>query len=252
MFACAAPDRVPVAKSAPMSCLCCGPAMARFHARMTAGRPRRQSAAAGPTASPFRAGARGSTGLAQKTHPSAPIAFENLRLFDGKADFLRDGLRVIVDGQKIASVEPAEKPLAPNMETIDCGGRVLIPGMIDAHYHVMMASLPLNDLMTADIGFINLSAAAEAERVLMRGFTSIRDMAGPCFGLKRAIDSGLVPGPRIWPSGAMISQTAGHGDYRTPHEIPSPRAAALSHSEVFGVGAIADAFPRFCGALASN
>ena len=94
--------------------------------------------------------------------------------------------------------------------------------------------------MTADLGYINLAAAAEASRLLLRGFTSIRDMAGPCFGLKRAIDSGLVPGPRIWPSGAMISQTGGHGDYRAPLEIPAARSAPLSHGDAFGLGAIAD------------
>jgi imidazolonepropionase-like amidohydrolase len=208
--------------------------MTRFFSRMAAGRMRQPSGRAAP------AGSYSSLGAAPAPRPANPVAFENLRLFDGKSKFLRDGFRVVVEGKTIASVEPAEKPLAGNLARVDCGGRVLMPGMIDAHYHVMMASLPLEELMGADIGYINLAAAAEASRVLLRGFTSIRDMAGPCFGLKRAIDSGLVPGPRIWPSGAMISQTAGHGDYRQRHEIPAARDAPLSHAEVFGVGAIAD------------
>ena len=58
--------------------------------------------------------------------------------------------------------------------------------------------------------------------MLMRGFTSIRDLGGPVFGLKRGIDTGLVPGPRIWPAGAFISQTGGHGDFRLPNELPAP------------------------------
>jgi imidazolonepropionase-like amidohydrolase len=82
-----------------------------------------------------------------------------------------------------------------------------MPGLIDAHWHA--ASLPLSVALTADFGYINHIAAAEAERTLMRGFTSVRDMAGPSFGLKRAIDEGVIRGPRIWPSGAMISQTFG-------------------------------------------
>src|SRR5690606_33822463 len=94
-------------------------------------------------------------------------------------------------------------------EIIDGGGRTLMPGLIDAHWHAMLAPLPMLQLMTADIGFINLAAAEEARKTLLRGFTSIRDLAGPSFGLKRAIDAGLNPGPRIWPCGAMISQTSG-------------------------------------------
>ncbi len=102
-----------------------------------------------------------------------------------------------------------------------------MPGLIDAHWHAMMAPIPLEILLTADVGYINLVAATEAEKTLMRGFTSVRDMAGPAFSLKRAIDEGHVRGPRIWPSGAMISQTGGHGDFRFPYEIPSAPDAPL-------------------------
>lgn len=76
-----------------------------------------------------------------------------------------------------------------------------MPGLIDNHWHAMMAAIGLNQLLTADVGYINLVAADQAEKTLLRGFTSVRDMAGPVFGLKRAIDTGLVSGPRIWPSG---------------------------------------------------
>jgi imidazolonepropionase-like amidohydrolase len=119
-----------------------------------------------------------------------------------------------------------------------------MPGLIDAHWHAMMASLPLAVLMTADVGYVTLVAADEARRTLMRGFTSVRDMAGPTFSLKRAIDSGLVPGPRIWPSGAMISQTGGHGDFRFPYEVPAAPNALLSRGDALGGGAIADGVDR--------
>ena len=95
---------------------------------------------------------------------------------------------------------------------IEGGGRTLMPGLIDAHWHAMFASVPLSIALTADFAYINHVAAAEAERTLMRGFTVSSDMAGPSFGLKRAIDEGVIRGPRIWPSGAMISQTSGHGE----------------------------------------
>jgi imidazolonepropionase-like amidohydrolase len=99
-------------------------------------------------------------------------------------------------------------------------------------------------LLTADAGYITLIAADEARKTLMRGFTSVRDMAGPTFSLKRAIDDGLVPGPRIWPSGAMISQTGGHGDFRFPYEVPASPNAPLSRVEAIGAGAVADGIDR--------
>lgn len=241
MFACAPTDPVSFPNAdARTNCLCCSPVMARFFTRMAAagGRNSRRTAAGASV------GLASAAPRSAANEPGGPIVFTNLRLFDGRSRGLRDSLRVIVQHGLISAVEPAEKPFDAPARIVDCGGRVLTPGLIDAHYHVMMASLPLSDLMTADIGYINLAAAAEASRLLLRGFTSIRDMSGPCFGLKRAIDCGLVPGPRIWASGAMISQTAGHGDFRAPHEIPSARAAALSHSEVFGVGAVADGVPE--------
>ena len=74
----------------------------------------------------------------------------------------------------------------------------------------------------------------------MRGFTTVRDMGGPVFGLKRAIDEGVMLGPRIYPSGAFISQTSGHGDFRFSFELPRTLGGPLSHSEVLGVAAIAD------------
>jgi len=75
--------------------------------------------------------------------------------------------------------------------------------------------------------------------MLLRGFTSIRDLGGPVFGLKRGIDAGLVPGPRIWPSGAFISQTGGHGDFRLPNDLPA-RPGDYTYSERVGAAAIAD------------
>ncbi len=239
MFACAPTEQFSVPTQ---GCLCCSPAMALFAARVQAGR-----SAAGRPRPAARSAARSPALPAPAPkgdlEPGEATAFVNLRLFDGFSRALRDNLRVVVIAGRIAAVEPLEKPLAAPVRQIDCGGRVLMPGLIDAHYHVMMASLPLSELMTGDLGYINLAAAAEASRVLLRGFTSIRDMAGPCFGLKRAIDSGLVTGPRIWPSGAMISQTSGHGDFRAPYEVPRARGAPPSHGEVFGVGAIADGVP---------
>ena len=83
-------------------------------------------------------------------------------------------------------------------------------------------------------------AVVSADDTLMRGFTTVRDLGGPSFGIKQAIDQGSIPGPRIYPSGAFISQTGGHGDFRMPDEVPRGIAGHLSYSELVGAAVIAD------------
>ncbi|MBB5213914.1 metal-dependent hydrolase family protein [Parapusillimonas granuli] len=170
------------------------------------------------------------------------VLFENVRIFDGKSDTLSAPSNVLVRGNVIERVATSPIPVDRRADTqiIQGGGRTLMPGLIDAHWHAMMAAVPLPVLLTSDIGYINLAAGKEARNTLMRGFTSVRDLSGPAFGLKRAIDEGLVDGPRIWPSGAMISQTGGHGDFRMPYEVPAARNAALSRGEAINGGVIAD------------
>jgi imidazolonepropionase-like amidohydrolase len=114
-----------------------------------------------------------------------------------------------------------------------------MPGLIDAHVHLMFTTVPQMAALTSDIGFINVAAVKGAEDMLMRGFTSVRDAGGPVFGLKRGIDAGLARGPRIWPSGAFISQTGGHGDFRLPNELPA-RPGEFTFTERVGAAAIAD------------
>jgi imidazolonepropionase-like amidohydrolase len=126
------------------------------------------------------------------------------------------------------------------VRVIDGGDRTLMPGLIDAHWHAFVAAAPMTDALSADLGYLNLLAGRQASETLMRGFTSVRDMAGPVFGLKRAIDCGVIAGPRIWPSGAMISQTSGHGDFRMTYELPRAPAAPLSQEDMWRNGAIAD------------
>jgi imidazolonepropionase-like amidohydrolase len=95
-------------------------------------------------------------------------------------------------------------------------------------------------VITSDIGYTNLLAGAEATATLMRGFTTVRDMGGPIFALKRAVDDGIVTGPRIYPSGAMISITGGHGDFRQPTDLPRTIGGMLSRIEQLGGSMIAD------------
>jgi len=170
------------------------------------------------------------------------ILFTHVRIFNGKSGVLSPPSSVLIQGNTIARISTS--PLSPaaigNARVIDGHGRVLMPGLIDAHWHAFMASVPQMTLMTADSAYLQLLAARQAEETLMRGFTTVRDMGGPVFGLKRAIDEGAMVGPRIYPSGAVISQTSGHGDFRFSFEVPRTLGGPLSHSEVEGVAAIAD------------
>jgi imidazolonepropionase-like amidohydrolase len=181
-----------------------------------------------------------------QTQPT-PVAesstlFLNVRIFDGRSDTVSPPSAVLVKGNIIDHVSSSSIQVGENahVTTVDGGGRVLMPGLIDAHWHALMASVPQMFLMTGDPVYLQLLAARPAEATLMRGFTTVRDLGGPVFALKRAIDEGVMVGPRIYPSGAFISQTSGHGDFRFPFELPRTLGGPLSHSEVEGVAAIAD------------
>ena len=172
----------------------------------------------------------------------AVTLFQNVRIFDGASAALSAPSNVLVRGNIIEriSVNPITVETNANVYVIAANGRVLMPGLIDAHWHAFMAATPQMLLMTADPSYLQLLAARQAEATLMRGFTTVRDLGGPVFGLKRAIDEGVMIGPRIYPSGAFISQTSGHGDFRFSFELPRTPGGPLSHSEVAGVAAIAD------------
>jgi imidazolonepropionase-like amidohydrolase len=168
--------------------------------------------------------------------------FQDVRIFDGKSAALSAPSNVLVRGNIIEriSVRPIPVDVNTNVHVIAGSGRVLMPGLIDAHWHAFMAATPQIVLMTADPSYLLLLAARQAQATLMRGFTTIRDLGGPVFGLKRAIDEGVMIGPRIYPSGAFISQTSGHGDFRFSFEVPRTLGGPLSHSEILGIAAIAD------------
>jgi len=149
-----------------------------------------------------------------------------------------DGQDILIEGAKVAAFVPRGQGPA-EAEVIDCGGRAVIPGLIDCHWHATLASVSQLTALTADIAYVHLRAAQEAGRTLRRGFTTVRDVGGPAFALKRAIDERVTEGPRIFPSGAMISQTSGHGDFRQLHELPRA-VGELTYTEEVGLAALAD------------
>ena len=170
------------------------------------------------------------------------MLFQNVRVFDGKSSALSPPTNVLVRGNKIEKItaETSRRIAAPIPTIVNGDGRTLMPGLIDAHWHAMMVRPTPAGALTNDVGYSTLLAGAEATDTLMRGFTTIRDLGGPSFGLKRAIDEGLLPGPRIYPSGAVITVTSGHGDFRQLSELPRTIGAPLSRMEQIGGSMVAD------------
>ena len=172
----------------------------------------------------------------------AVALINNVRIFDGRSPGLSVPSNVLIRGNIIEriSAEPIAADRSAGARIIDGGGRTLMPGLIDMHWHAMLVRPTIATLLAGDIGYLNLMAGAEATDTLMRGFTTVRDVGGPAFGLKRAIDEGIVPGPRIYPSGAIITVTSGHGDFRQPVEVPRVLGAPQSRGEQTGAAMIAD------------
>jgi imidazolonepropionase-like amidohydrolase len=176
-----------------------------------------------------------------QTTPSPPdTLFKNVRVFDGTRAALSAPTNVLVRGNKIVSIGASSR--SASATTIEGGGRTLMPGLIDNHVHLFMTGSSQGEMMDAKATFEGLEAKAaeEARQMLMRGFTAVRDMGGPVFGIKKAIDRGEIPGPRIYPSGAMISQTSGHGDFRLPSDRSRRFGGQITKGELMGIGFIAD------------
>ena len=179
--------------------------------------------------------------LGRATPPGGAVTlFRNVRIFDGTSRSLSAPSSVLVRGNLIERVSATAVPDEDGATVIEGGGRTMMPGLIDVHWHTMLVRPTPAGLLSGDIGHLNLMAGAEATATLMRGFTTVRDMGGPAFGLKRAIDEGTVVGPRIFPSGAIITVTSGHGDFRQPFEVPRTLGAPQSRGEQLGAAMIAD------------
>ena len=173
-----------------------------------------------------------------QANASDTVLFRNVRVFDGSSGRVSAAGDVLVRGNRIERIGAGLAP-EPATRVIDGGGRVLMPGLIDAHWHSMMAAPPLAAILGGDERYLTAIAAAESTRTLMRGFTSVRDVGGNAFGLKQAVDEGVLPGPRIYASGAMISVTSGHGDFRSANDLPR-RMGEPGPTDLEGDTAIAD------------
>lgn len=144
------------------------------------------------------------------------LTIRNARIFDGESPALIEGSIVIRDGRVTAVGSTDEDTGAGNI--LDAGGRVVIPGLIDAHFHAYALSLTSAINETGPLSYSALAGARRLEAALGRGFTSVRDVAGGDVGLATAIEEGLYPGPRYFFTGPALSQTGGHGDIRAAND----------------------------------
>ena len=141
------------------------------------------------------------------------FVFQSARVFDGESEVLRAGVNVFVEDGVIREI--SERPPNPDTEVIDCGGRVLMPGLIDAHVHVYAAGLNIARVVQSPVSYLAHFAAQFLRSSLDRGFTTLRDVGGADIGLALAIKDGLLDRvPRLFYGGRVISQTGGHGDFR--------------------------------------
>lgn len=178
--------------------------------------------------------------VAQKA--DGPIMFTNVNVFDGEHETLIENTNVVVTGNMITAV--STEPLAvAGGQVIDGGGRTLMPGLSDCHWHSLQIAVNNIELLTQDPNYNMLKVALEQEHILMQGITTVRDLGGNIFGVKKMIDEGRIPGPRILPSGAYITPTSGHAEMRLPNVLIREEARPAIDQEILGNTAIVDGVP---------
>ena len=139
--------------------------------------------------------------------------FTGGRFLDPRQDELRDGIQILVEDTVIKEV--SDRPItAPNAQRIDIGNRTLMPGLIDAHIHVVLTEVNLRLLADVPLTLLAAKGSVQMRAMLDRGFTTLRDTGGADWGMKAAVEQGLFVGPRLFIAGQPLSQTRGHADHR--------------------------------------
>jgi imidazolonepropionase-like amidohydrolase len=179
------------------------------------------------------------------------MIIRNVRLFDGVADQPQDNVDVLTEGAHVVAVStsPVAGDASDGVTEIDGKGRFLMPGLSDAHVHLMGNANSMVDFLQGPTGSLYGNTIAEAKRMLLRGFTTVRDMGGDTAPVKGLIDRGVFEGPRIFPSQAMISQTSGHADFAFVYDVPEEFGGKPSRTEDIHFTRIADGVPRVLAAV---
>ncbi|NYH53857.1 imidazolonepropionase-like amidohydrolase [Nocardiopsis arvandica] len=153
--------------------------------------------------------------MTRQSHPS--VLFTGAGLLDPEAGTRTpDSWLLVEDGLIAGSGRGPAPETGGGVEVVDLAGATLMPGLIDAHVHPTAFSADLGAAMDHSPSYVASYAARSLNSMLRRGFTTVRDVAGGDWGLARAVDEGLVDGPRLMFGGKALSQTGGHGDFRAP------------------------------------
>jgi len=190
------------------------------------------------------------TVAAQASDPKVTL-FTNVNVFDGSNEKLIREANVLVEGNLIKTVSTVSIT-AEGATVIDGGGRTLMPGLIYMHEHMMFQLPSPIQMINGDDRYNAIVSTMAAKKYLDRGITTVRDAGGNSFGLKQAIDEGLVPGPRIFPSGPMLSQTSGHGDLRPPTNPSTFAGGEQSGMVARGDLVVVDGIPEVLRAAREN
>lgn len=167
-----------------------------------------------------------------------PILLKNVNVFDGVNEKLQMGTDVLIEGKLIKEI--GKNLSSENATVIDGQGKTLIPGLIDAHWHTYYSNAPQSILFNGDMSDVAIIGFIGAEKTLMRGFTSCRDVGGNPFAVKKMTDTGEYPGPRLFISGPPISQTSGHFDFRMKNDVPRNLTDPMPYWERVGLIMVAD------------
>lgn len=181
------------------------------------------------------------------------LIIHDVNLFDGINDQPRNNVDVVIEGDHIAAISdspvPGSTSESDGIAEIDGKGKFLIPGLTDAHVHLMGNANSMLEFLQGPTGLLYGNTLAEAKRTLLRGFTTVRDMGGDTFPIKILIDRGTFEGPRIFPSQSMISQTSGHADFAFIYDSPKAFGGRPSRTEEIHFTRTADGVPLVLAAV---
>lgn len=190
------------------------------------------------------------TGFAAEKAP-LQILIKNVSIFNGTSKELITGKDVLLAGNKIEKIIPAGSGSDTYEQVIDGKGGFLTPGLIDNHWHCVLA-LSYGKVFNSPAQYIDAVATWEAKELLMRGITTVRDAGGNTAGLKQATDEGYVIGPRIYPSQAVITQYSGHTDFRNKNFLPKEWGGPVDTLAQLGLGLLVSGRDQMLAAVRHN
>jgi imidazolonepropionase-like amidohydrolase len=182
--------------------------------------------------------------------PKDRILIRNVNIFDGRSDVLLRSANVLIEKNLIKTISTSSID-AEDALIIEGNGMTLMPGLIDVHTHIALTQNP-TEVVTWSESKVAIAATTSAKQMLLRGFTTVRDVGANTIDLARAIDAGIVTGPRMLPVGAIISATSGPADYRNSNDGQPAFGANASRAAILRFGYNVDGVDEVLKAVREN